>query len=64
MTRGRSKDDHRIEFSEVIYTEDEVEFMMAMHEYKRYYRRPWPTEAEMLAVLKVLGYRKTQGTYA
>ncbi|HLW66890.1 MAG TPA: hypothetical protein VKS79_16365 [Gemmataceae bacterium] len=40
------------------FSEDEVEFMMAMERYKRKHRRPFPTCHEVLAVLKSLGYRK------
>lgn len=40
------------------YTEDEVEFMLALHRYKTENQRPAPTWAEVLAVAKALGYRK------
>lgn len=40
------------------YTADEVEFMLAMDNYKRENRRPYPTGAEVLHVLKSLGYRR------
>lgn len=37
---------------------DEVEFLMAMDEYKRANRRPFPTWSEVLWVIRELGYRK------
>ena len=42
------------------YTADEVEFMRAMDDYKRYNRRPFPTWSEVLEVLHALGYRKVE----
>ncbi|HEV3142851.1 MAG TPA: hypothetical protein VGZ47_03090 [Gemmataceae bacterium] len=40
------------------YTDDEIEFMKAMDQYKRDNRRPFPTWSEVLEVLLSLGYRK------
>lgn len=40
------------------FTEDEIEFMLALDRYKREARRPCPTWAEVLAVAKALGWRK------
>jgi hypothetical protein len=40
------------------YKNDEIEFMMAMDQYKRDNRRPFPTWSEALEVLGALGYRK------
>ncbi|HLW63844.1 MAG TPA: hypothetical protein VKS79_00905 [Gemmataceae bacterium] len=40
------------------YTDDEIEFMKAMDQYKRDNRRPFPTWSEVLEVLQALGYRK------
>ena len=40
------------------YTNDEIEFMKAMDQYKRDNRRPFPTWSEVLEVLRSLGYRK------
>lgn len=40
------------------YSEDDLEFMKAMDQYKRDNRRPFPTWSEALEVLKSLGYRK------
>ncbi len=39
------------------YNADETEFIKAMECYKREHRRPFPTCAEVLAVLRSLGYR-------
>jgi hypothetical protein len=41
------------------YTNDEIEFMKAMDQYKRDNRRPFPTWSEVLEVLRALGYRKS-----
>lgn len=40
------------------YTDDEIEFMKAMDQYKRDNRRPFPTWSEVLEVLTALGYRR------
>ena len=40
------------------YTNDEIEFMKAMDQYKRDNRRPFPTWSEVLEVLHSLGYRR------
>jgi len=40
------------------YTEDEIEFMSAIDEYKRTSGRMFPTCSEVLEVLRNLGYRK------
>ena len=44
--------------SEREYTEAEMEFMMAMNEYKRRSGRMFPTWSEVLEVLQGLGYEK------
>ena len=44
--------------SEIDYTADELEFSLALDRYRRQKRRPYPTNREVLAVLKGLGYRK------
>jgi hypothetical protein len=41
------------------YTEDEIEFMRAMDEYKRKSGRMFPTWSEVLEVVRGLGYAKT-----
>lgn len=40
------------------YTNDEIEFMKAMDQYKRDNRRPFPTWSEVLEVIRAMGYRK------
>ncbi len=40
------------------YSDDEIDFMKAMDQYKRANRRPFPTWSEVLEVLHALGYRK------
>jgi len=40
------------------YTDDEIQFMKSMDQYKRDNRRPFPTWSEVLEVLTALGYRK------
>jgi hypothetical protein len=44
--------------SEREYTEAELEFMLAMNEYKRSSGRMFPTWSEVLEVLQRLGYQK------
>jgi hypothetical protein len=44
------------------YSEDELEFMRAVDEYKRKNRRMFPTCSELLEVLQSLGYRKVQAS--
>ncbi len=40
------------------YSDEEIDFMKAMDQYKRDNRRPFPTWSEVLEVLYALGYRK------
>ena len=40
------------------YSDEEIDFMKAMDQYKRDNRRPFPTWSEVLEVLRALGYRK------
>jgi hypothetical protein len=47
--------------SEREYTEAEMEFMLAMNEYKRQSGRMFPTWSEVLEVLQSLGYEKMNG---
>jgi len=39
-------------------TGEQFEFIMAINEYKRVNRRPFPSWSEVLDVMKALGYRK------
>lgn len=43
---------------DVSYTDDEVEFLKAVEQYKSRMKRPFPTLRELLNVLKSLGYTK------
>lgn len=38
--------------------EDQLQFILAIEEYKRVNQRPFPTCTEMLDILMYLGYRK------
>ncbi len=40
------------------YTEEEIEFMRAMDEYKRKAGRQFPTWSEVLEVVKSMGYKR------
>src|SRR5271170_1600045 len=40
------------------YSDEEIEFMKSMDQYKRENRRPFPTWSEVLEVLCALGYRR------
>jgi hypothetical protein len=44
------------------YNNEEMEFMRAIEEYKRDFRRPFPTWSEILEVVKALGYRRVADT--
>lgn len=50
--------------SEREYTAAELEFMLAMNEYKRRSGRMFPTWSEVLEVLRDLGYVKTSASTA
>jgi hypothetical protein len=43
---------------EIDYSDDEVEFMMAVQRYKEQRLRPFPTCKEMLEIIRSLGYHK------
>lgn len=40
------------------YSNEEIDFMKAMDQYKRDNRRPFPTWSEVLEVLRAMGYRR------
>jgi hypothetical protein len=44
------------------YTDDELEFMLALERYKRESRKLFPTCSEVLEVLRSLGYRKVNSS--
>jgi hypothetical protein len=55
---GRRRQEDRRSAEEGEMTAEQFEFLMAMNEYKRVNRRPFPTWTEVLDVMKALGYRK------
>jgi hypothetical protein len=55
---GRRRSDSRRSAEEGEMTEDQFEFVMAIDEYKRVNRRPFPTWTEVLDIIRALGYRK------
>ena len=55
---GRRRPDDRRSAEEGEMTDEQFEFLMAINEYKRVNRRPFPTWTEVLDVMKALGYRK------
>ena len=55
---GRRRSDDRRAAEEGEMTDEQFEFLMAINEYKRVNRRPFPTWTEVLDVMKALGYRK------
>lgn len=65
-TERRASDRRKVERRRMIdpttcerdYSDDEVEFMRAMDDYKRRSGRQFPTWSEVLEVLRDLGYRK------
>ena len=44
------------------YTNDEIEFMQALDDYKRSSGRMFPTCSEILEVLRGMGYQRIEGT--
>jgi len=56
---GRRRSDDRRSAEEGEMTDEQFEFLMAMNEYKRVNKRPFPTWTEVLDVMKALGYRRT-----
>jgi hypothetical protein len=55
---GRRRSDSRRSAEEGELNEEQFSFVMAMDEYKRSNKRPFPTWTEVLDVIKYLGYRK------
>jgi len=55
---GRRRSDQRRAAEEGELTDDQFEFVMAIDEYKRLNKRPFPSWTEVLEVIKYLGYRK------
>ena len=55
---GRRLSDDRKSAEEGQHSDEQFEFLMAINEYKRMNKRPFPTWTEVLEVMKALGYRK------
>ena len=55
---GRRRSDERRAAEEGEMTDEQFEFLMAINEYKRVNRKPFPTWTEVLDVMKAIGYRK------
>jgi hypothetical protein len=55
---GRRRSDDRRSAEEGEMTDEQFDFIMAIDEYKRVNRRPFPTWTEVLDVIHALGYRK------
>ena len=55
---GRRRSDERRAAEEGEMTDEQFEFLMAVNEYKRVNRRPFPTWTEVLDLIQALGYRK------
>ncbi|MHC4983085.1 MAG: hypothetical protein ACYTF6_07955 [Planctomycetota bacterium] len=57
---GRRRSDERRAAEEGEMTDEQFEFLMAVNEYKRVNKRPFPTWTEVLEIVKALGYRKVE----
>lgn len=55
---GRRRADARRDAEEGELSPEQFEFVMAIDEYKRANKRPFPSWTEVLEVIKYLGYRK------
>ena len=55
---GRRRSDSRRSAEEGELNDEQFEFVIAMDEYKRANKRPFPSWTEVLEVIKYLGYRK------
>src|SRR5882672_9384970 len=55
---GRRRSEQRRIAEEGELNEEQFEFVMAMDEYKRVNKRPFPSWTEVLEVIKYLGYRR------
>ena len=57
----RRRSDERRSAEEGEMTDEQFEFLIAIREYKKVNKRPFPTWTEVLDVLHALGYRKVAG---
>ena len=55
---GRRRSDDRRSAEEGEMTDEQFAFIMAINEYKRVNKRPFPTWTEVLDLVHALGYRK------
>ena len=55
---GRRRCDDRRSAEEGEMNDDQFEFIMAINEYKKVNRAPFPSYTEILEIAKALGYRK------
>lgn len=55
---GRRRSDSRRSAEEGEMSDEQFEFVLAIDEYKRINRKPFPSWTEVLEVIKYLGYRK------
>lgn len=55
---GRRRSDLRRQAEEGEMSDELLEFVMAIDEYKRLNNRPFPTWSEVFEVIRYLGYRK------
>jgi hypothetical protein len=55
---GRRRAESRRSAEEGELSDEQFEFVLAVDEYKRLNRRPFPSWTEILEVIKYLGYRK------
>ncbi|MHC4294463.1 MAG: hypothetical protein ACYSTL_02635 [Planctomycetota bacterium] len=55
---GRRRSDDRRSAEEGEMTNEQFEFVMAINEYKKVNKRPFPTWTEVLDIITALGYRK------
>ena len=51
----------RVDSTEVIYDDEELEFLKAVDAWKRKTGRQFPTCSELLEILRALGWRKVSG---
>lgn len=55
---GRRRSDMRREAEEGEMSDELLDFVMAISEYKKVNNRPFPTWSEVFEVIRLLGYRK------
>lgn len=55
---GRRRSDSRRSAEEGELNDEQFQFVLAMDEYKRANKRPFPSWTEVLEVIKYLGYRR------